>query len=225
MFINAIFYKTSSALGFKALAPHVQTWRLGRSGCSRCGCWSRINNCWRCRSSLNRGRGGFCSLALAISKTPDGTLWMTRPLTFDQSLAPLSSQARATVVRYVNTVISWLNICFTFFKIVACLNQIIAFTEFNLKIKIYIILKYSQIHETSLILLYIPAGFWTSYLRFNFIAICNRTMLSIIDATFFAKSATFWTHKPPYWCWAVAPRCRAKSFIFILAIYFVTIPK
>ena len=139
MFINAIFYKTSSALGFKALAPHVQTWRLGRSGCSRCGCWSRINNCWRCRSSLNRGRGGFCSLALAISKTPDGTLWMTRPLTFDQSLAPLSAEARATVVRYVNTVISWLNICFTFFKIVACLNQIIAFTEFNLKMKIYII--------------------------------------------------------------------------------------
>ena len=184
MFINAIFYKTSSTLRFKALAPHVQTGRLGRTGrCARC---SRINNCGRCRSSLDRGRSGFCSLALAISKTPNGTLRMTRPLTFDQSLAPLSAQARAAVVRYVYTVISWLNICFTFFKIVACLNQIIAFTEFNLKIKIYIILKYSQIHETSLILLYIPAGFWTSYLRFNFIAICNRTMLSIIDATFFA---------------------------------------
>ena len=184
MFINAIFYKTSSALGLKALAPHVQTGRLSCTSC--CGRCSRINNCGRCSSSLDRGRGGFCSLALAISKTPNGTLWMTRPLTFDQSLAPLSAQARATVVRYVNTVISWLNIWFTFFKVVVCLNKLIAFTELNLKMKINIILKYSQIHETSLILLYIPAGFWTSYLRFKFIAICNRTMLSIIDATFFA---------------------------------------
>ena len=89
MFINAIFYKTSSALGLKALAPHVQTGRLSCTSC--CGRCSRINNCGRCSSSLDRGRGGFCSLALAISKTPNGTLWMTRPLTFDQSLAPLSA--------------------------------------------------------------------------------------------------------------------------------------
>ena len=90
MFIDAIFYKTSSALGLKAFAPHVRTGRLGRLGC--CTCCRRcsgINNCGHCRSSLNRGRGSFCSLTLAISKASDGTLWMTCPLTFDQSLAPL----------------------------------------------------------------------------------------------------------------------------------------